>query len=365
MKKKNFLSILLAIASIFTTSAQIKVEVSETVELMSILSRAAGFEEYCMDQGGQYTTDTEAWFASFKQHDIISYYQRLREQYAIGYDAVASMAIHLEIEDGTVRFIGQQKDLENRWKKVAIDTFLLKLNRFYVDTRFHDFFEQHRAFYNDELKKFEANVMCHFRQDWYAQFHGTAAKERFRVIIGFTNGRCNYGPDRHLPDLPREAFSILGYQVTGKPLADDADLMQASTLIHEFNHSFVNPLLDESVNIALMKNVGEKLFQLSHYDMGRHAYVNWKTIINESIVRAAGIIYLHDNGFSPEQIQSQMYREVWFYDFRWIPELAACLRIYANNRDNYPTLNDYYPEIAKCLEKYIENETSRMTDAQK
>jgi hypothetical protein len=41
-------------------NAQIKVEASETVELMAILSRTAGFSEYCMDMGGQYTKDTEA-----------------------------------------------------------------------------------------------------------------------------------------------------------------------------------------------------------------------------------------------------------------------------------------------------------------
>ena len=42
--------------------AQLKVEVSEAVELMSILSRTAGFEEYSKDLAGQYTKDTEEWF---------------------------------------------------------------------------------------------------------------------------------------------------------------------------------------------------------------------------------------------------------------------------------------------------------------
>ena len=46
--KKIILSIILAVATL-TVTAQIKVEVSETVELMSILARTAGYEEYSND----------------------------------------------------------------------------------------------------------------------------------------------------------------------------------------------------------------------------------------------------------------------------------------------------------------------------
>ena len=56
---KLFLLLLVLLAVVTSANAQIKVEASETVELMAILSRTAGFREYCMDMGGQYTKDTE------------------------------------------------------------------------------------------------------------------------------------------------------------------------------------------------------------------------------------------------------------------------------------------------------------------
>ena len=71
------------ILTIFPASAQqnlIKVEVSETVELMAILSRMAGLREYNMDMAGQYTQDTEAWFSPYKGHPIIAYYQGLHNK---------------------------------------------------------------------------------------------------------------------------------------------------------------------------------------------------------------------------------------------------------------------------------------------
>ena len=75
---KRLLLLLTMLSAEGFADAQIKVETSETVELMSIISRTAGFREYCMDNGGQYTSDTETWFSTYGQHRCI--YQRTAEK---------------------------------------------------------------------------------------------------------------------------------------------------------------------------------------------------------------------------------------------------------------------------------------------
>ena len=347
------------------TESQIRVEVSEAVELMSILARTAGNKEYNMDMAGQYTKDTEVWFAPYKQHAAVVCFQNLRDQYGISYDAVMSMAIHLDIDGGKVKFLGEQADLEKRWSNVDIDDFIDKLNTFYTDTRFHNFFEQHRMFYDEGLKEYEANVMTYFHQEWYARFYGTAPTDRFRIVIGFTCGGGNYGPSRQLPGQPREAYAICGYYInpqTGKPYGEGANM--ATTLIHEFNHSFVNPLLNNETNASLIATTGQKLHKFSAYAMERQAYSDWQTVINESIVRAAVILYMLDQDFDQKQVLNELANQVC-RSFNWMPELVASLRYYAAHRDQYPTLNDYYPEIARCLSKYIEDEVGRMQKALK
>ena len=361
-------SIILVIFSLFLmmeSEAQIKVEVSESVELMSILSRTAGLREYNMDMAGQYTRDTETWFAPFKDHPIIVYYQGLHDQQSISYDAVMSMAVHLDIDKGKVKFLGDPSDLEKRWNGVDVEDFITRLNQFYTDTRFHEFYKKHRAFYEEGVKAYETNVMSYFHQDWYARFYGMEPVERFRVIIGFTNGGGNYGPSRQLAGQPKEVFAICGYYLdptTGQAFANGAN--QASTLIHEFNHSFVNPLLDNVTNTALIETTGKRLQKLSKLGMERQHYLNWQTVVNESIVRAAVILYMLDQGFSSKQVSNEMAVQVCS-DFHWMPELVGALRRYVSHRDQYPTLNDFYPEIASCLGQYVESEFERMREALK
>lgn len=341
-----------------TTENQIKVRASETVELMAILSRTAGFREYCMDMGGQYTRDTEGWFSSFKSHPVIPYYQHLRAKHGVSYDAVMNMAINLEADGRKVSMIGDKNSLEKRWQDVDIDTFLVRLNQFYSDTRFHDFYTQHRSFYESVLHTYEQNVMQYFHQEWYPRFYGTEPTEKFGVIIGFTNGGGNYGPSRQLPGRPKEVFAICGYYVddkTGKAFENGLDY--AATLIHEFNHSFVNPLYDAYA--TQLGPIGEKLLKRYYRGMSNQAYKNAATVINESVVRAAVIIYMQENGFTADQVKAEMDDQI-ARDFLWMPELVTALQYYANHRNRFKTLGDYYPEITKCLGKYLKGETERI-----
>lgn len=361
LNKQTIITFFLLMLSL-TGRAQIKVEVSETVELMSILSRTAGYSEYCLDLAGQYTKDTETWFAPYKEHSIIPYYQGLHNNHSICYDAVMSMAIHLDINKGKIKFLGEKSDLEERWQNVDIDDFVARLNQFYADTRFHEFFEQQHAFYDAGLKDYEAHVLSFFHQDWYARFYGTEATEQFRIIVGFTCGDQNYGPARQLKGHLREVFSVCGYKLTpatGKPYWD------AAILFHEFNHSFINPLLDNAANAAIMEKVGQKLLLLSQSEMQQQAYNDWKTVINESVVRAAVFIYMLDNQLVNRNTPQFLLNEMYQRGFRWMPELITSLRRYSSQREQYKTLNDFYPEIALCLGKYVDDETVRIEKALK
>ena len=206
--KQTILTILFALLTISAT-AQIKSEVSETVELMGILSRTAGFQEFSNDLAGQYSKDTEAWFAQYREHPTVTYYKELRAKNGIAYDRVTNMAVHLEIEKGKVKLIGNRSELTGGWQDIDLDDFIKRLNKFYADTRFHDFFEQHQDFYNDFLKQYDTNVMPYIHTDWYGKFYnGTGSDEHFRIIIGFTYGSTNNGASRQLPGQPREVFAM-------------------------------------------------------------------------------------------------------------------------------------------------------------
>ena len=293
--KKTITTALLAILTL-GASAQIKSEVSETVELMSILSRTAGFQEFSDDLAGQYSKDTEAWFAKYGEHPTVAYYKDIRAKYGIGYERVTNMAVHLDIDKGKVKLVGDRAELGNSgWQNVDLDEFVKRLNMFYADTHFHEFFEQHKPFYDEFLKTYDSYVMGYLHPEWFGRFYnGSEPTGQFRLIIGFTYGTTNNSASRQLPGQPREVFAVCGYNLnpsTGRLLFD------TSLPLHEFNHSFVNPLLDKAENARTMQEVGTGLFKLSQSVMEQLHYNDWHIVINESLVRVAVIFYYYEHGY--------------------------------------------------------------------
>ena len=135
--------------------------------------------------------------------------------------------------------------------------------------------------------------------------------------------------------------------------------MTEQTMPPAVYHPYVNPLLDNAANAAAMQAPGQRLLQLAQSEMEKQHYPLWQTVINESIVRAAVILYMHEQGFQQEMVLKFLALQMMSEGFPWTFEVVSALNYYTAHRDQYKTLNDFYPEIARCLSKYIDLQTAR------
>lgn len=359
--KKSMLFLTLLIVCICAKAQSVFPQVNENVELMSILSRMAGFEEYNMDMAGQYIKDMDSYFKDNTEHPTVQYMKELRNKYGISFDAVMSMAIHLDNRNGTLSLIEEEPPtLEKRWKNVDKGEFLSYLNNFYKDTKFNEFFKAHKDIYEKGIKSYQDNVISHFDIDWYADFYGNGPQETYSVIIGFCNGGGNYGVNRQIKGKMKEVFAIVGYYVD----KEDTPMYSKEylpTLIHEFNHSFINHFLDENKfpkYVNELKSSATDLFKSSQWSMSKQAYNNWETMINESLVRAAVICYMLDKGYKTEDIKNELSEQVQ-RNFRWMPELVSLLRKYEKRQSNYGNFEKFYPNVIGFFKEYTKKENER------
>src|SRR5262245_13191190 len=88
------------------------------VELMSIVARLAGYEEYSSNEFKQYVGDVNRHFEKYRQHPVIQFAAKVRQSNGISFDAVMSMAVHLSPPPALtprVPFTAQAPD--KRWGK--------------------------------------------------------------------------------------------------------------------------------------------------------------------------------------------------------------------------------------------------------
>ena len=78
-------------------------QVDERTELLSIVFRLAGAEEYVNDFVPSYSKDIDAWFATYRDHDAVRFARQIRKMRGVSYDAVMSYAICIEIA-GSIKF---------------------------------------------------------------------------------------------------------------------------------------------------------------------------------------------------------------------------------------------------------------------
>ncbi len=327
-------------------------KVDERIELLSIVFRLADSREYSSKSFPNYIKNIDEHFKYYKNHELIRYIKKKLRKKGIGYDAVMYMAISISDKypfQPIVPFT--HKIPEERWGKQSASKFLHLLNRFYKDSDCEKFFKNNETLYQTASVNF-IKVYDELDINWYQKFYGEKPKGEFRIVNGLGNGSGNYGPSITIDDK-EFIYAIMGtwsVDSLGIPKYEVDDYFP--TLLHEFNHSFVNHIV-ERYHSELSKS-GEKIFNVLKDKMESQAYGIWLTMYAEAVVRAGVIKYLKDHNYPNEFIESELNDEI-NRGFLWTDKLVLELERYDKNRDIFPTLESFMPELVNFFNEISNN----------
>jgi Domain of unknown function (DUF4932) len=316
--------------------------VDKRVELLSIAARLADYPEYNMKNNKAYVAEIHDYFDTYKEHPFIKFMRGARVTNSTAYDAVMSMAVHLRQPPDLTRIATHDEANDRRILDTSA-TFIALLQQFYKDTNFETFYKNHADYYKTTESQFGI-IFKQFDVAWYQKYYGVAPKEKFVILIGVGNGGGNYGPKIIWPDGLEAAYAILGessFDSLGVPLFD-ANSNYLPTLVHEFNHSFVNYLID--AHQKDLENSGNAIFNAVADKMRKQAYGSWRPMMYEALVRASVIRYLKthnaDTSVAYRELQDQLSR-----GYVWMDQLVDLLGAYESDRKTYPTLESFMPRI--------------------
>jgi 6-pyruvoyl-tetrahydropterin synthase len=345
-----FLSIYTSVFFAQETAVITKPQIDKRVELVSIAFRLAGSNEYSSELFKRYTDRINEHYAPYKDHELIDFIKKTRQENGVSFDAVMRMAVNLD-EDFKPLVDFNDRVPEVRWGEDNAYEFARLLQEFYKDSNSDLFFRKNKMLYAEAAQRF-LPVYDKLDSDWYTKFYGKEPNEKFIIINGLGNGGGNYGPSVIFPDGRKEVYAIMGAWKT-----DDEGMVifpvedYFPTLVHEFNHSFVNGLQEK--HSELFRNNAKIIFDEVKKEMKNGAYGSWETMINEALVRAAVIKYMKDHDFPEEQIALET-SEQKNRGFIWIEGLVEELETYDRNRIKYPTLESYIPELAGAYADFAE-----------
>ena len=361
--KKLLLVIALLPLLLYGSQSKVPVKIDPRVELCSIAFRLAGAKEYSSNVNATYIKDIEEHFNAYENDTLIRYVKYLRDRTFIGYDAVMTIAVSLQGKNGKYTLPTHEKAIEilydnsGRWNKWNAPEFIRLLNEFYEKSDFETFFRSHKKYYDSLVEKFNKEV--NLDANWFPDFYGTHTEDKYHVIIAPSCGNSNYGPHTYSENGGKNIYAVLGvfnFEEDGSPTFS----YKREIVVHEMNHSYINPLTETTHIADHIKDSGDKIMAVVGEDMKMQAYADFKTVINESLVRAAVIRYMKDHCLPVEDIKTEIISQKNL-SYYWIEGLDSLYEEYDNHRDIYPDMQSFYPHIENYFKK-VAQDINKMKD---
>jgi hypothetical protein len=318
--------------------------IDSRIELMSILFRLAGNNEYHQCRAPAYDKAIESYFAPYRDHAAV----RSARSLAIGFDAPMKLAANLRDAASLaerVPFDGPAVHLYQGWDAAKARDFLGAARQFASDTIFQDFLKSQQALYaatNARLESFlqQADLA------WLARFFGSHSPARFVIVPGLANGASSYAARVTDESGTQEIYAIPGVSkvdADGLPVFDSD---WRTTMVHELAHAYTNPAAGKFA--GRMEKPVRQIYEAVAPAMQRQSYGNWRTMLNESLARAATIQYVmeHDG----QEAAQRVIRQENSRSFFWMSGLVKLLDTYRNDRQQYATFESFMPQVAEFFE---------------
>ena len=331
-------------------TAAADVSVDPRAELMSVIFRLAGNPEYSRAKVDSYAKDADKHFAPYKDHAVVVLARKLRATRGVSYDAPMSLVPHLtappELKE-KVSFEPRPEGLDGRWRIDELREFLHEARRFAQDSNFEAFLKAHGELYETAVERMKATMAREGHLEWFDAFFGPGSKPRFRIYLSMLNGGSCYGV-RLVGGKETEMYCILGVwdcDDKGRPRFLRSVM---PTVVHEFAHSYVNPAV--SARAKDFEPAGKVIFPQVQKAMSRQAYGNWQTVVIESVVRAAVVLYRSTNeGITASANEIRDQQDLGFI---WCGDLVRLLADYQGHRDKYPAFDAFMPRIVQFFDQY-------------
>jgi hypothetical protein len=343
------------VATESVAALQLRVSVDLRVELLSIIFRLAGYEEYNQGNVESYAADVDKQFEVFRNHPVVKFARQLRQTRKIGYDACMCLAVHLtdayELQP-RCSFEPWPESMDKRWNAESVKEFLTAARQFAKEAQFKAFVERHKQFYAETELRLRSVVEKELHLEWFSAFFGEHSPASFNIIPKLLGGG-NFG--LHYGDAAggKEIFCVLAVTKTdtqGMPVFDS----DMSIVIHEFTHSYANPFIDR--HLSELRIHGENLFKQNAERMRSVHYGTSQIMLYELLTRACTLRYLGKYE-DKKTVADSLQNDKWF-GFPWIEEMSALLGDYEKHRNMYPTLETFSPRIVTFLSECASKNTS-------
>lgn len=331
---------------------RINVIIDPRMELLAVVQALGTYDQQfdlITNMSFNYKDDMTKSFSSFSKHEAVKQFDTMSRS-GFSFDAPPTAMLYLSNPLNLEVKKDFDEELKSRATKESLNKLTKELKNFAVDTKFQEFFNNHRDFYNSVVEK-NAEVIGNSNYISYLEQYYGMKQNSYNIILAPMFHSGGFGPKIEAENGLYDVYSIQGPNSLKEniPMFGDKEGFKYLAL-HEFSHSFVNSLSEENLEEV---NKYKKLYEPIKEKMVNQAYTKWDISVNEHIVRAvvARITYINSGSEAYEKVIANEKNRGFLY----IDELTKKLEDFEKSRDKYKSFKEFYPELIKVFDKILKD----------
>lgn len=297
----------------------------------------------------EYIKQIEENYNCFQNNEIIVLFNKLLEKYDFSFSTPIKLFLQLNY-DFSIETINENL-LNNKFNgdKRVIE-FLQLLPKFASEINFDKFYFNNQSRFKKYIQNIKSQLYDKNILNFINDYLGVKCDKKFVInLIPWRTYGC-YGTN--------DNSSIYNHLCCHHKAIDDDTIYPpddrlfdySSFSVHEFSHSFVNPIVDKYNLISESDDIFSNIFE----ELSSVGYGSNDSILKDHIVRSITLRYLsmyRDN--SSYNKQYVMDKE---FGFEYIDYILKELINYENNRSSYNNFESFYPALIDNLKTAIKSD---------
>lgn len=286
----------------------------------------------------------------FSNHEAVKLFKKLEKEYGFTYYRPLNWLLQysdfpkLEKQRTAINC----GELINKNDTILLEKFRKSLINFYTETNFHSFYIKQRNFYNKYLSKARKSKTISKIPNYLENFYGTKLHS-YNVILSPLLHQGGYNLEFKNNKDRMDVYAVIGPngEIEFSPVFDK-DFLEKDLMIHEFSHSFVNPLVEKNKDLIL--SLKPKFFNDSLQKSAKEqGYSDWIVVFDEMLVRANTILITRKN-YGEKDAKNLLDYEL-NSGFYLIPQILEIMEKYETNREKYKTYDVFLSILIRELKK--------------
>lgn len=347
MRKITLLLIIILCSYCSGQKSKLNISIDERIETIYAIAFLGNYS-LINSHDNLYKQALQEKYSGLKTHKAVALFDSLSNKKGFSGYKIADWALQFD-RFPALNIVNKPAEVYNFIKNDPdniLGNFKREFASFNQDPLFREYWKEMQEVGQKVIRQVESSPNIQKLPSYLEKYYGGKLNSYHLILSPFLH-TGGFNSEMITPNGRKEVFALVGPngEIDFYPYFD-RDYIETDMILHEFGHSFVNPVTTryEKEIETLKEKYYTKTLQKTAKQQG---YSTWYDVFNELLLRAA-TLRITETHFGKEKSRALLEDEK-SAGFGLAENIASILKEYEQNRKKYPVFEKFFPTLLEKM----------------